>query len=252
MKPHLTRYWLNANPQHPETFKQQSNQICQLYQQAEELNNNNIHVLSTDEMTGIQALERVYPTDTVKPNKIEFQEFEYIRHGTLSLIASWDVALGGIYHSTIAPTRNEDDFQRHIADAIATEPFDGWIFITDQLNTHKSESLVRLVATNCGIDIDLGIKGKYGILHSMKSRAGFLTDISHRIRFVYTPKHSSWLNQIECWFSILVRRLLRRGNFTSTSDLKHQILCFIDYFNRTFAKPFVWKFLGYPTPASTG
>ena len=86
----------------------------------------------------------------------------------------------------------------------------------------------------------------------MKSRAGFLTDISHRIRFVYTPIHSSWLNQIECWFSILVRRLLRRGNFTSTGDLKYQILRFIDYFNRTFAKPFVWKFLGYPNPTSTG
>ena len=252
LKPHLTRYWLNANPQKREIFKQQSEKICQLYQQAQELNSNNIHIISTDEMTGIQALERAYPTDTVKPGKIEFQEFEYIRHGTLSLIASWDVALGGIYHSTLAPTRNEDDFKRHIADLIATKPSDGWIFITDQLNTHKSESLVRLVANNCDIKIDLGIKGKSGILHSMKSRAAFLTDISHHIRFVYTPKHSSWLNQIECWFSILVRRLLRRGNFTSTGDLKYQILRVIDYFNRTFAKPFVWKFLGYSSPTLPG
>lgn len=252
LKPHLSRYWLNANPQNPETFKQLSEQICQLYQQAQELNSNNIHIISTDEMTGIQALERAYPTDTVKPGKIEFQEFEYIRHGTLSLIASWDVASGGIYHSTISPTRNENDFNDHIAAIIATKPSDGWIFVTDQLNTHKSSSLVRLIATNCGIDIDLGIKGKSGILHSMKSRAAFLTDISHRIHFVYTPKHSSWLNQIECWFSILVRRLLRRGNFTSTGDLKYQILRFIDYFNRIFAKPFVWKFLGYPNPTSTG
>ncbi|MBA2750344.1 MAG: transposase [Tatlockia sp.] len=251
LKPHLSRYWLNANPQNPETFKQQSEQICQLYQQAQELNSNNIHIISTDEMTGIQALERAYPTDTVKPGKIEFQEFEYIRHGTLSLIASWDVASGGIYHSTISPTRNENDFNHHIAAIIATKPSDGWIFVTDQLNTHKSSSLVRLIATNCGIDIDLGIKGKSGILHSMKSRAAFLTDTSHRIHFVYTPKHSSWLNQIECWFSILARRLLRRGNFTSTGDLKSKILRFIDYFNRTFAKPFVLKFLGYPNPAST-
>ena len=252
LKPHLSRYWLNANPQKRETFKQQSNQICQLYQQAQELNSNDIHIISTDEMTGIQALERAYPTNTVKPGKIEFQEFEYIRHGTLSLIASWDVASGGICHSTISPTRNENDFNDHIAAIIATKPSNGLIFVTDQLNTHKSSSLVRLIATNCGIDIDLGIKGKSGILHSMKSRAAFLTDTSHRIHFVYTPLHSSWLNQIECWFSILVRRLLRRGNFTSTSDLKSQILRFIDYFNRTFAKPFVWKFLGYPNPASTG
>lgn len=190
LKPHLNRYWLNANPKNPETFKQQSNQICQLYQQAEELSSNNTHTVSTDEMTGIQALERAYPTDTMKPGKIEFQEFEYIRHGTLSLIASWDVANGGIYHSTIGSTRNEDDFKCHIASIIDTKPSDGWIFVTDQLNTHKSESLVRLVATNCGIDIDLGIKGKSGILHSMESRTAFLSNISHRIHFVYTPKHS--------------------------------------------------------------
>ncbi len=163
-----------------------------------------------------------------------------------SLIASWDVAFGGICHSTISPTRNENDFNDHIAAIITTKPSDGWIFVTDQLNTHKSSSLVQLIATNCGIDVDLGIKGKSEILHSMKSRAAFLTDTSHRIHFFYTPLHSSWLNQIECWFSILVRRLLRRGNFTSTSDLKSQILRFIDYFNRTFAKPFVWKFLATP------
>jgi putative transposase len=202
-------------------------------------------------MTGIQALERAYPTSEMQLGKIEYQEFEYIRHGTLSLIASWNVTTGGVLNASVAPTRNEDDFVRHIAQIIATNPDDGWIFVTDQLNTHKSESLVRLVATNCGIDIDLGVKGKSGILHSMQSRAAFLTDASHRIRFVYTPKHTSWLNQIECWFSILVRRLLRRGTFTSTDDLKHQILNFVDYFNRSLAKPFVWKFLGYPDPAST-
>ncbi len=128
---------------------------------------------------------------------------------------------------------------------------DGFLSPTN-LILQESSSLVRLIATNCGIDIDLGIKGKSGILHSMKSRAAFLTDISHRIHFIYTSLHSSWFNQIECWFSILARRLLRRGNFTSTGDLKSQILRFIDYFNRTFAKPFAWKFLGYPNPASTG
>jgi len=79
----------------------------------------------------------------------------------------------------------------------------------------------------------------------MKTRATFLSDSTHRIQFVYLPKHTSWLNQIECWFSILVRRLLRRGNFTSTADLKQQILNFIGYFNCTLAKPFKWKFEGY-------
>lgn len=110
----------------------------------------------------------------------------------------------------------------------------------DYLNTHQSESLVRLIAEKESLDIDLGIKGESGILKSMKSRAAFLSDPTHRIIFHYTPKYSSWLNQIEIWFSILVRKLLRRASFVSQDDLKNRILKFIDYFNQTMAKPFKW------------
>ncbi len=195
-------------------------------------------------MTGIQALERADRTLPMKPGRIEYQEFEYIRHGTLSLIANLEIATGTAIAPTIGPTRTEYDFANHIANTIETNPDDEWIFLVDQQNIHKSASLVRLVAACCQIDTDLGVKEQKGILKSMESRAAFLSDASHRIRFVYIPKHTSWLNQIECWFSILVRRLLRRASFSSTVQLSERILEFIDYFNRTMSKPFQWKYKG--------
>lgn len=181
----------------------------------------------------------------MRPGRPRRLEYEYKRHGTLSLIANWHVAKGEVISPSIGPTRKEFDFANHIAQTLETAPEDGWIFLLDQLNTHKSESLVRLVAACCGIEQDLGSKGKSGILASMATRADFLSNPTHRIRFVYIPKHTSWLNQIECWFSILVRRLIRRGNFVSTDDLQQQIWAFIDYFNRTMAKPFQWQFQGF-------
>jgi hypothetical protein len=223
--------------------------VCQAYQQAQAFTQQGGHVISTDEKTGIQALERAAPTLPMKPGLVERPEYEYIRHGTQCLIANFNVATGEIVAPSIGATRTEEDFAAHIAQTIATDPEAPWIFIVDQLNTHQSETLVKLVADACRIEEDLGEKEKRGVLKSMKTRAEFLSAASHRIRFLYTPKHTSWLNQIELWFSILVRRLLKRGNFTSIEDLRERILAFINYFNRTMAKPFKWTYTGRPLTA---
>ena len=185
----------------------------------------------------------------MEPGQVERQEVEYTRHGTQSLMANFDVVTGQVLTPSIGATRTEEDFAHHILQTVATDLDAEWIFIVDQLNTHQSESLVYLVADLCELDEDLGEKGKRGILQSKQTRAAFLSDPNHSIRFVYTPKHTSWLNPIELWFSILVRRLLKRASFTSVEDLKRRILDFIDYFNRTMAKPFKWTYAGRPLVA---
>ena len=239
-------YWLNAKPDDPVAFAAQVTAVCEVYQRAPAIVEQGGHVISTDEKTGIQALERAAPTLPMQPGLVERPEYEYLRHGTQCLIANFAVATGEVVAPTVGPSRTEEDFAGHIAQTIATDPEASWLFIVDQLNIHKAEALVRLVAEACGIKEDLGEKEKRGILQSMPTRAEFLSDVSHRIRFMYTPKHTSWLNQIELWFSILVRRLLKRGNFTSVENLRERILAFIAYFNKMMAKPFKWTYKGRP------
>ena len=237
----------NERAKEPEVFDAEVRRVCKHYAEALSLHQEEgVHLLSTDEKTGIQALQRLHPTLPMRAGKLECQEHEYLRHGTCTLIANFEVATGRVIAPSIGPTRTNEDFASHIHKTIATDPEAGWIFVVDQLNIHQSEALVKLVAKECAIALELDRKGNLKNIKAMASRRTFLSEPTHRIRFVYTPKHTSWLNQIELWFSILARKVLRRGSFNSVEELHRRIVEFIEYYNRTMAKPFKWTYMGRP------
>lgn len=239
---------MNPKVDSAEELESKTKEICEIYEAAPELAKAGTKLYSTDECTGMQAKERLHADQLMRKGKARRVEYEYIRHGTLSLTANFEIATGQVEWSTINETRTETDFTGHIKETVKNTPkAKQWWFIVDQLNTHKSESLVKYVAQKEGIEVsELGKKGESGILKSMKTRQEFLEDKEHRIRFIFTPKHCSWLNQVEIWFSILAKKLIKWGNFKSKEDLQRQLENFIEYFNQTMAKPFKWTFKGFP------
>ena len=200
--------------------------------------------ISTDEVTGGQALERQHAGLPLAPGKVERRACESIRHGTRSFILSRDVVTGKVLAPFCGPTRTERDCLAHLQALIATDPHaKRWHIVCDNLNTHQSEALVRWVAELSDITEDLGVKGESGLLASMVTRAAFFRQSDQKVVFHSTPKHSSWLNQIEIGLSILVRKVLKRGSLVSVEELEAKILAFIGYYNQT-AKPFKWTSQG--------
>jgi len=202
-------------------------------------------ILSTDELTGVQALERKHGGLPLAPGKAERREFEYVRHGTLTFILNRDVATGQAVAPSCGPTRTAEDLVAPIRQTVASDPgARRWHFVVDNRNIQQSASLVRSVAAVSEVADDLGVKGQAGILANQRSRAAFLRDPAHALVFHDTPKHASWMKQSAIWLSILTRKLLRRGSFLSVADRQARVLAFIAYDNRTMAKPFTWTYQG--------
>ena len=239
LQPHRIRYWMNPVIEDEAKFVEQLSEIVDLNTSAADLAKQGVRVVSCDEKTGMQAIERldIHPLSADHPER---QEAWYRRHGVLCLIASLDLATGKLLVPTVRETRGNADFVQHVQQTVDTDPTASWVFIVDNLNTHTSESLVQWVAKQCGLHEELGCAGKSGVLHNATSRARFLSEPTHRIRFAYTPRHCSWLNEIERWFSKLARAVLRRGSFTSKEALQTRILDYVRYYNVVSARPARW------------
>lgn len=236
--------WLNSQEKNPdfEQFKAKIREITNIYEKSQELRETGTVVSCIDEKMSIQALEHKHEKKPVQIGSLEKVEQEYKRNGTTGIIATRDVDTGKILVADVQPTRNEQDFVSHVKQVVETNSVVKRILIMDQLNTHMSESLVKYIAQECGIDIDLGTKGTCGILKSKETRKKFLEDKSHKIRIVYTPKHTSWMNQIEIWFGILSRQLLnKRSSFKSVEEMEEKIKEYISYYNKNLAKMFKWN-----------
>jgi len=247
LQPHKSEYWLYPKIEDWGLFVEQVELICNLILDSTQKKYPNCHVVSVDEKSGIQALERYEERGPKSRGFKKRKEYEYVRHGTNTLIAAVNVENGKVLKHHQGPTRNESDYCDFIKELVNGLPeLDQIVILADQLNTHVSESLVLWIGELEGYEREeLGEKEKKGILKSMKSRKLFLEKSAHRIRFVYTPKHCSWLNPIENWFAKLQRHIITNGNFTSLADLETKIDKYILFYNKELARCAKWKFKGF-------
>lgn len=237
LKPHKSRSWLHSGD--PD-FEAKALDICRLYLDAPRLYQHGELVVCVDEKTGIQALERARPTAPAAPGRPERRDPEYVRHGTRCLLATLVVPTGQVIGS-VTEHRGRWDFVRHVRDVV--EQFPGvqrFHWVMDNLNTHYTFELCQYLGKLSGV-----WPGRPPLRTGAQRRA-FLADARHKHVVHYTPKHGSWLNQVEIWFGVLGRRLLRRGDFRSVEELACRILGFIAAYNLHEAHPYEWTYTGKP------
>ena len=242
LKPHRSQYWLNS---HDPDFDTKAQDIGQLYLDAPRFYAEGRLVLSSDEKTGMQILQRKYPTRPARPGQIEKREFEYIRHGTRALLTTFCVPTGRVVWD-LGQTRTSADWVRHLDHVAAQFPlmkrFD---WVVDNLNTHWSLDVCRWVAERGGMPCDRRA------LQTGRQRREFLRDPSHKHVFHFTPIHGSWLNQVELFFSVLSRRFLRRGDFANAAAFEDRLHTWLATYNRDHAHPYRWTYTGEPLVRAT-
>jgi len=235
IKPHRWHYWLNSPD--PDFYPKMYD-IVELYLNALKMYERGEILLSVDEKTSIQALERKYPHKPMMPGRVELIEHEYKRHGTCCLTAGLEVATGEVM-GLLTPNRPAEvfaEFIQWICQAYAEAR--SIHIVMDNLNTHYHALTCQVVAEFCQCSM--------GKIKTGRQRRDFLADPSKSVVFHFTPSHASWLNQIEIWFSTLVRKVIRRGDFSSVDDLQDKIIEFIEYYNEYLAKPYKWTYTGRP------
>jgi len=242
LKPHRSVYWLNS---HDPAFEAKARDLTFLYVNALRFYGQGRLVICADEKTGMQILQRAYPTQLAQPGKPEKREHEYIRHGVRALLASFVVPTGHLVWN-LGRTRTSADWAAHLAHVVHQLPvMSRYDWVVDNLNTHWSLEVCRLVAHWC--EVPFSPKA----LHRGAQRRAFLSDRTHKHVFHFTPKHGSWLNQVELWFSAFARRFLKRGDFCSVEDFETRLSDYLEVYNTHHAHPYRWTYTGQPLVRAT-